>query len=94
MMVAISSLGPKIGSKGLAEAPRAAFEIGTVPFSPGGVPSEGTEVSSPGEILGTGTEASCLSRMEGLTRVGPGPRGGGSRLDLSRARASAASLSC
>jgi hypothetical protein len=92
---ATSPLGPGLGSIGQAEFLGMASDTGAEPFSPGRVPGAGTEMSSSGEVPGECTRISSLSRIEGLYKsYANTPGGGGSRLDLSRARASTASLSC
>jgi hypothetical protein len=93
---AISPSGSRFGSIGNAEAPGLTSEVRTGSSFPGGIPGVGTSIgmSSPGEILGLGTGISSSSRMEGLNKSYVNTlEGGGSRLDLSRARMSAASLS-
>jgi hypothetical protein len=78
----------------LTEPPGLTSDAGTRPSSPNGVPGVGTELSLSGEVSGAGTKISSSSQMEGLNKSYANMAGeGGSRLDLSRVRASAASLS-
>jgi hypothetical protein len=89
-----SPSGPGLGAIGPAEAPGLASDIGAGPFSPGGVPGTDIELPSSGEAPGERTEMSSLGQIEGLNKSCVNtPGGGGSRLDPSRARASASSLS-
>jgi hypothetical protein len=91
---ATSPSGPELGLIGPVEAPELASDAGAGLFSPGGVPGAGTELPSSGEVLGECTRISSLSRIEGFNKsCANTPGGGGSRLNLSRVRALAASLS-
>jgi hypothetical protein len=93
-IAAISPSGSRFGSLGPAEAHGLTLEVGTGPSFPGGVPGVGIGLSSSGEILSLGTGISPSSRMGGLNKsCANTPGGDGSWLDLSRARALAASLS-
>jgi hypothetical protein len=66
-----------------------------MPSSPGGVSGMGTDPPMWGEPPCEFAGVSSVSRIEGLSRSYMNtPRGGDSRLDPSRARASATSLSC
>jgi hypothetical protein len=70
------------------------IRIGVRPSLPSEVPSAGCGLSSHGEISGMCTRISSFSQMDGLNKYCVNmPGGGGSRLDPSPARASAASLS-
>jgi hypothetical protein len=85
---------PRLGVIGPTKAPGWASDIGGGPFSPGGVSGMGIELPSFGETLDECAGVSSLSRIEGFNKSYVNTlRGGGSRLDLSSARASATSLS-
>jgi hypothetical protein len=71
-----------------------ALEIGVAPSLSDRVPDMGVRLSSPGENPGVGAGICSSSQMEGLNKSCMNTlEGGGSQLDLSRARALAASLS-
>jgi hypothetical protein len=56
------------GAMGLAEAPGLASGVSVRPFSPGGVPGMGTEVTSTGEVPSERTGTSSSSRIDGLNK--------------------------
>jgi hypothetical protein len=88
-----SPSGPGLGAIGLAKVPELASSVGARPFSPSGVPGMGTEAPSYGEVPGKCTRTSSSDQIEGLNKSYVNtPRGVGSSLDPSRARASTASL--
>jgi hypothetical protein len=91
---AIFPLGPRFSVVGPAEAFGLASDISAGPFSSGRVPSVGIELPPSREALGERARISSLSRIEGLSESCMNkPEGGGSWLDPSQARTSAASLS-
>jgi hypothetical protein len=93
MIAAPSPSGPGLSVIGPIKAPGLAFNIGTGPFSPGMVLGMGVELPSSGEAPGKHVGISSR-QIEGLNKSSMNtPGGGGSRLDPSRARASATSLS-
>jgi hypothetical protein len=93
-IVAISPSGSWLSPVGSAKAPGLASEIRAGSSIPSGVPGIGARLSLPRGILGVGTVISSSSWMEGLNKSYVNTiRGGGSQLDSSWAKASAASLS-
>jgi hypothetical protein len=104
----ISAPGSQSRPSSPAGVPGLASKVGTGPpspgrvlgagvglSSPGGVPDVGVAMSLPGGAPSVGTRQSSSRWMDGLNKSCVNtPRGGGSRLDPSRARASAALLFC
>jgi hypothetical protein len=91
---ATSPLSSRFGSIGLPEAPGLTLGVRVMPSLLNGAPGTSYGLSLPGEISGTGTGISSSSRMEGLNKSCVNtPKEDDSRLNPSRARASAASLS-
>jgi hypothetical protein len=89
-----SHSGPGLGLISLTEDLGSAFDVGTRPSSLGGTPGTSIELLASGDVLGAGSRISSLSQMEGLNKSCVNtPGGGGSQLDLNRARALATSLS-
>jgi hypothetical protein len=93
-MTSTSPLGPDLDATGPAEVPKLDFDVGAGLLPPSGVPGMGTEAPSSREVSGECTRTSSSSRIEGLNKSCVNTPGGfSSRLNLSRVRASTASLS-
>jgi hypothetical protein len=93
-MATISVLGSWARLIGSGSFPGLATKVGVRPPSPGGVLGVGTRLPSPDGAPVAGAGLSSSSHMDGLNwSCRNMPEEGSSRLDLSQARASAASLS-